>query len=62
MAKKDTDPCGIYASMDLVKEISEMNVGKFTIYSHTNSTILKNKAIKIVKKFKNDYDKAGGKL
>ena len=62
MAEKDTDPNEIKAAMKFVAEVSEIDTGKFLIYSHDNLVTLQNKARRIRKKFKNDYDRAGGKL
>ena len=68
--KKDTDPHGIYASMDLVYKISKMPSAKGARYcskeESTNNALRLNHLIidakKISDKFKNDYDKTGGKL
>lgn len=63
-SKKDTDPHGIVAAMDLVKEVEGTLLWECSSNCF-NDLILRRlvkKARRIRKKFKNDYDKAGGKL
>lgn len=65
MAKKDTDPHGIKASMDFVKKVSEITRDDcLEPWAKISMKLAKmgGKAQQIRKKFKNDYDRAGGKL